>query len=256
MEIITPDIERALQYVALLNEADLAPTPDDLDRFVTTKLPSGSTSSNVLGRQFRVTAFSELLKSTWEPGEPVAKYIIEMGWASQEASGGLRITAAGQALSQYSKQQDLSNEGVLKVFTSTPDQPLILSHLLAVMANRNSSTYIDPFLDLENVKMLIGSTPIRKVLTTRSNDTPAIQKLLKEVDGTHQVEIRLVKNRKQLHDRAILHEAGGVTIVGTSLNGVKGKYSVAVDLPASVVADFYAKMTLLWDQSTTLEPLG
>lgn len=256
MEIITPDIERALQYTALMNEADLAPTPEDLDKFVMTKLPNGSTSSNVFARQFRVTGLSEFLKTAWEPGEPVAKYMIAMGWVKREASGGLRITVAGQALSQYSKRQDVANEGVLKVFTSTPDQPLILSHLLAVMANRNSSTYIDPFLDLENVKMLIDSTPIRKVLTTKSKDTVAIQKLLKELDGSHQVEIRLVKNRKQLHDRAILHEAGGVTIVGTSLNGVKGKYSVAVDLPASVVADFYAKMTLLWDKSATLEPLG
>lgn len=256
MKIITPDIERALQYTALMNEADLAPTPEDLDKFVMTRLPTGSTSSNVFAREFRVNGLSEFLKTAWEPGEPVAKYMIEMGWVKLGEGGGLRITVAGQALAQYSKRQDMANEGVLKVFTATPDQPLILSHLLAVMANRNSSTYIDPFLDLENVKMLIDSTPIRKVLTTKNNDTLAIQKLLKELDGTHQIEIRLVKNRKQLHDRAILHEAGGVTIVGTSLNGVKGKFSVAVDLPASAVSDFYAKMSRLWDESVPLEPLG
>lgn len=255
MEIITPDIERGLQYIALMNEADIAPTPEDLDKFVTTKLPTGSTSSNVLARQFRVLAFGEFLKSAWEPGEPVAKYMIAMGWVKLEASGGLRITVVGQALTQYSKKQGVANDGVLKVFTSTPDQPLILSHLLAVMANRNSSTYIDPYLDLDSVKMLVAHTPIRKILTTKTDETPAIRKLIKELESTHEIEIRLVKSRKQLHDRAILHEAGGLTIVGTSLNGVRGKYSVAVDLPASVAADFYAKMTLLWDKSTTLEPL-
>jgi hypothetical protein len=250
---MSPDIERALRYTLALNESDVTPRADELDRFVTTKPPKASSTTSPIAQRIASIAMGDFLSSTWVPGDAVSSYLLKMGWLIQTDSGGLRITASGQAILRHQLSESKDEHGGASVFTSTPDKPMILSHLLTLMANRTSSIYIDPYLDADNIELLLTQTPVRKVLTKENRYIPAIKARLQELGKTSDFEIRVVTNGDELHDRSILHDAGGATLVGTSLTGLQGKYSVAVDLPTSLVGDFYSKMTRLWEASTPLD---
>jgi hypothetical protein len=62
-----------------------------------------------------------------------------------------------------------------------------------------------------------------------------------------------VPKSSELHDSSILHGSGAVTLVGSSLNPLEGKYSVAVALPNWATHDYYAHMIALWSKSEPLD---
>lgn len=252
MDLITADIERALLYTFALNESDITPTAEEVNKFVTTKLPKAATTTSLLTQRFSAS-MGALLSSSWVAGEPVSKYMVSMGWVSETPSGGLRITSSGQALITFQQREPGQQTGGVSVFTSTPDKPMILSHLLTLMADKVGGYYIDPWLNADNIELLYSETSIKRVLTRDNKYTSAIRARLRELNAEPTFEVRLVPESGELHDRSILHESGGVTLVGTSLNRLEGKYSVAVALPNSAAHEYYAQMVSLWNKS---EPLG
>jgi hypothetical protein len=97
VDLITSDIERALLYTFALNESDITPTVEEVNKFVTTKRPKASTTTSLLTQRFSVS-MGALLSSSWVAGQPEAEYMVSMGWVSETPSGGLRVTSSGQAL--------------------------------------------------------------------------------------------------------------------------------------------------------------
>lgn len=51
------------------------------------------------------------------------------------------------------------------------------------------------------------------------------------------------------HDRAIVHQSGKITVLGTSLNSVGHKLSVMFDLPSAAVVGYRQALETLWDES-------
>lgn len=252
MDLISLDIERALLYTFALNESDITPTKKEVDKFVTTKLPKASTTTSLLTQRFSAS-LGALVSTSWVAGEPVGDYMLAMGWVSETPSGGLRLTSSGKALITFQQREPGAQSGGVSVFTSTPDKPLILSHLLTLMADKVGGYYIDPWLNADNIELLYSETSVQRVLTRENKYTTAIRARLRELNADPKFEVRLVPKSSELHDRSILHESGAVTLVGSSLNRLEGKYSVAVALPNSAAHDYYAQMVALWNKSKPLD---
>lgn len=198
-------------------------------------------------------ALGEMFDPQWIPGEKVALYAVKMRWLKlDEVTGKLEISNVGEALLDGLELTESSSTAGARVYTSTPERPVAVSQLVALMQESNSETYIDPFLDAEHVEFLLTKTTIVKILTSEKHRV-AIQARLAEIEINHDYQVRVIGD-KSLHDRAILHEGGGVAIVGTSFKRIESKYVVVVDLPASVSRPFREMMDALWERSELILP--
>lgn len=66
--------------------------------------------------------------------------------------------------------------------------------------------------------------------------------------GSSRLTVRAAREGA-LHDRAIVHQSGKVTVLGTSLNSLGDKLSVMLDLPSTAVVGYRQALETLWEES-------
>lgn len=254
MEIVTADIERALTFISLLSNSGYTPTANEVDTFITTQMPKPSTSTSKILYSMNTAAFRDILGPHWVAGDRVSKYMLEMGWLKAKADGKVHLSVAGAALLDGLSRNDESQTNGVRVYTSTPERPIAVSQLVSLMQQHNSDTYIDPHLDADHIEYLFSHTPITKILT-RDSHLKAIKVRLAELrieSGTKQIR---VLRGEVLHDRAVLHEDGGIALIGTSFKKIESKVVGLVDLPESLARGFRQSMEELWAKAEVVKPV-
>lgn len=253
MEIVTLDIERALTYVSLLTGSGYAPTVDEVDTFITTRMPQPSESTSKIMRSLTSVAFRDLFGQHWVAGDKVSNYMLEMGWLKAKSSGKVHLSSAGAALLDALSRGNESHANGVRLYTSTPERPIAVSQLVSLMQQHNSDTYIDPYLTADHIEYLFSNTPITKILTGASK-LEEIQIRLAELridSGEKQVRVLI---GRELHDRAALHEDGGIALIGTSFRKIESKVVGLVDLPENLARGFRSAMEELWARAKVVEP--
>lgn len=253
MDLLTNDLQRALLYVLILNDNGAFPTKANLNEFVQTGMPQASTSGTKFSMLLSRMALGDMMSPHWQPGDPVADYMISMGWLTEgQANGKLLLTVMGRALCVGLQGQTPGENDDATIYSATPEEPVAMSKLMGLLNRSNSQMYIDPYLEADHVQMLATKTPVRNVVTgtTYAND---IATRLAEVSFPENFQVRVFKG-DGLHDRGAVHADGGVAIVGTSLNHIRGKYVAMVDLPARISGDYRAILEEIWANSEPLEP--
>jgi hypothetical protein len=254
VEIVTADIERALNYIALLTNAGYAPTCDEVDTFVTSQVPKPSTSTSKILHSLSSVAFRDLFGEQWVAGDKVTKYMTHLGWLRVTAGNKVHLTASGLALLEGLSRNDESDTNGVRVYTSTPERPIAVSQLVTLMQQHNSDTYIDPHLDADHIEYLFTHTPITKILTSDSH-LKVIRVRLAELRVEQESKQVRVLRGESLHDRAVLHEDGGIALIGTSFKKIESKVVGLVDLPASLASSFRQTMEELWAQAEVVLPV-
>jgi hypothetical protein len=252
VELVTPDIERALNYVYLLTNSGYSPSLVEIDEFVTTKLPTPSSTTTKLNHALIRGAFGDLLSPHWVAGGKVSEYMVRMGWLRVSRDEKAHLTSSGGALLSGLSQFGSDLNAGARVYTSTPERPIAVSQLVSLIQQHNSETYIDPYLDADHVDFLFTQTSISKILTS-DRYLPAISVRLAELDLEASSEVRIVRGGA-LHDRAVLHEDGGIALIGTSFKKIESKFVGLVDLPAALAQGFRAAMEELWSRAEVVIP--
>lgn len=252
MTIITDDVHRALTYILLLNDNGAYPTPKNVDDFIQTKLPDASRSGSKWNSLISQQVLGGLLDPQWKAGEPVAKYLENMGWVLLgKQNGKLAITTLGRALCMSLESEKSLMGNAATVYTSTPEKPIALSQLTSMLNQSQGELYVDPFMEADHVEWIANNTPVRRIVTG-SRFASEIKLRMKEVRLPPELEVRIFSG-KQLHDRGAVHANGGVAIVGTSVNGMRDKYVAMVDLPPEVSGAYRNLLEEIWAKSKKID---
>jgi hypothetical protein len=252
MNLVTDDVHRALLYVLVLNENGAYPTKQNLNDFVQTKLPKSSSSATILSASLS-RMVGEIMSPKWQKGDEVADYMIAMGWLLEGKNNGLLLlTNLGRAMSVGLEKEESTDEAGATIYSSTPDNPIALSQLASLLNRSDSQMYIDPHLGADQVQWLANNTPVRRMVT-RERFGPEISARLAEVNLPDDLEVRVLTG-KTLHDRGAVHANNGVAIIGSSINGMQGKYVAMVDLPANVSGSYLNVLEDIWSRATPLTP--
>lgn len=255
---IPAHLVRALAYVNLANLGGGAPTRADLDAFAQDEVPAPGRRMS-----FYDYATSGLHKAiyrsgSYEFGEPVAEYMVALGWLEEGHDGGLQVTALGRAvLHGFELAETESAADALTVIF--PEDPLHYAALTRAIASAGAGLLFDPYFKPDMLPWLGSSTTIRRVLVleaTRNNKEKEEQKLfpmylggLEEAAG---IEVRITSS-ETFHDRGVLHEDDQVSLIGTSLTGIGKHVTTIIPLPQEAGEPVREHIEALWSAAQPVE---
>lgn len=262
-ELVPSHVHRALTYIRMLNQQGIDPSCEDIDRFVCNPAPRGARR---VFSEAALVAEEELAFST-QPAEPVAHYMLSVGWA-EAPDDHVHLTALGHAvlrglqldtpLGAPADPDDALTDLVLE-----PNDTLALVRLTRVMANAGAGLLADPYFRAEHVQLVTEATSLRRILVSSKAagrsvrgakpERALIALALASVPGASDLEVRTTDSR-EFHDRCVLTADGSVRLIGSSVNGI-GKHLTAVITAPGDVAQFYrTKYEGLWTAANPIRP--
>lgn len=195
---------------------------------------------------------------TYEAGEEVHLYMIKVGWVDMTSDGTWVLSRLGKAivesLNRSDGTEDSSDEGVIVM---SPEDPMRYSLLTRKLAD--ADLLVDPYFKAEQLDWVSTATSIGRVLMgikgARRGEEAAISMALGAMRelGRGIPEVR-ISSDPAMHDRAILHSATSVALLGTSLTGLAKHLSVYTPLPQEASTAFGATIEDWWSTAKIIEP--
>jgi hypothetical protein len=169
---ISDHVLRALWYLDSMAFQGIVLSRDDVNQIATMPPPR-----DAIYRSFFTTfAGSELFESTVQsrPAQPVAKYLIEVRWAS-ETPEGLKITDRGRAILRLSgadENEHVAQDPVVNDIALSPDDPLVYTVLTRRLAAAGEGMLVDPYFKAEYLRWILEATSIKWVLISKKKPVP------------------------------------------------------------------------------------
>lgn len=253
MEVIPDHVARALKFLLVLSDRGVRLSAEELDVYATSRAPSGPVRVSSL----QVAASNFMGPHIDRPPERVAEYLTEIGLVDTR-NRQLQVTPAGRAvLSHLEGVEEEERDRPMKVITLEPDSEWVNYESFMPLREAGEGFLMDPWVDGDVLVSLAKNTQLRRVLTaSRPPAKTGIPLVLADITrqgSGMRIEVREV-DQDALHDRALVHDDGRITVLGTSINGLGRKFSVAVELPSAIAADYKAKLEQLWQSATVVEP--
>lgn len=229
---------------------------DEVDRIAIVPPPRDAVYRSFAYSLVRSDLFDSTVRS--RPAQRVAKYLLEVQWAT-EAAEGLKLTHKGRAvlrLSGADEQLHTVSEPVVNDVALSPDDPLVYTVLTRRLAAAGEGLLVDPYFKAENLRWILEATSICRILISKrasAKERPIIAIALATLPNGHSVEVRATDDTN-LHDRRIIAADGSVQLIGTSLNGV-GRHETAMVTPEPSIAKAYKDSSeKLWTGAEKVEP--
>lgn len=252
--VVAPNVERALRYVAALEAGGEHLTAQALNKYATTPAPRDAVWTSPM--DVGMTALTALNRVA-RLGDPVTDYLADVGWVDVVGEL-LYLTPRGKALLRGLSdptQADTRASSPLVVVLE-PKGVWTDYHLTRTLSEAGEGLVADPYLGPEQVAVIAQETRIRRLLTsTQKNCVQGLPETLSGLaeSGTEIPEVRMCPD-KSFHDRAMLHDDGHVTVLGSSLNSVGAKLSLLIELPSSAAKGYREHIEKLWGASTPVTP--
>lgn len=247
--VLTPHLERALRYLAALEAGGDALPRAALDQFATMTPPAGPVMSG-----YFQTGLEGLMSATRtaRSGHAVTDYFLNQGWV-ECAGEHVYLTPRGKALLRGLSDPSAADTRNVQplVVVLQPNDAWNDYHLVRAISEAGEGMLVDPWLNAAQTGWLAERSEIRRVLTSsRTQCLTGMPELLAGFQRTGSSRLLVRAARKDdFHDRAIVHQSGKITVLGTSLNGVGHKLSVMFDLPSAAVVGYRKALEALWEES-------
>lgn len=256
-DLISAPVQRALNFIAVVNEGDVFPTKAAVDAFVYTEQPTSSLDQFLNpfrgARALAVASLSEV--------SSVAAYLTATGLAI-EHGGGIKLTKSGLALWAGIDKRSLqrpSAQEVLEVVGRLED-PIVYAKLLTEIDKQERALVVDPYLPSADLLNLIELPGVERVLTRDTNvhgqkKDERRRHLAIALGARPDVELRFLSQEvKELHDRLVLPTGVGAGLmIGTSLGGTQ--LTVVSHLSEDTTEVLRHHYELLWSRGEKLEPV-
>lgn len=256
MELVSAHVHRALAYLRMLNDSGIDPLQKDLDSFAVSPCPKDAE----YGVPFLASSAFAFFQQVVRDPEPVAKYLVKMGWAKLLEDERVQLTDLGRVV-LFGLGQEGPTEPQLPAVADVmlePTDPLAWVNLTRVVAAAGEGLLVDSFFKAEFVHWLVESTTIRRVLISSKHpkakrDLTLMAVALGTVPNADVLEVRATDS-PELHDRCIIGADGDVRLLGSSVNGV-GRNLTAIMKPDAEVTRLYRdRNETLWKNATVVNP--
>jgi len=255
MDLIPEAALRALRFVELINQNGASPSATQVDKFAANGGPMGALFSS---RMFDV--FAKLVAATasqmTREAETISKFIVRMEWAKESANG-MSLTRVGSALlAGLLKESEATaeSEAVPSTLVLEPDSPLSQIELAQATSQAGSGLFVDPHFQPLALPWLIASSSISRLLIkTPKVGIGAHSTALGYTKGSERLEVRATGST--LHDRAIVGDDRGVTLIGSSANGIGRHLTTLVRLSPADGASYRERLEELYQGAEVVEPL-
>lgn len=241
-ELISDDLLQTLRYLRMVNDGGAAVERHDLDAWAHLPPPSSHTAGGLgYGLIYSLDR------------RDYAEYLLGVGWA---AGNPMRITAVGRAVLKSHDGAHAGgpdNERALVILS--PSDPLNLVALTSAVAAAKAGTLVDPYFSDDLFAWLLEATSIERVLLCRSDDKRATLRLVAGAAerAGRSLEIRCLP-RRDLHDRFLLSEAGSVSSIGSSFNGVNRNFTTIAPMPEPAAQAIRDYVDARWEEAARIEP--
>jgi hypothetical protein len=258
MEHISDHVVRTLWYIDLCAKQGQAVPFEGIDPFARRVPPRDVRRESVMNSLSWM--FDESGRVVRRP-DPVAEYLLGVGWITKDDQGFVRLTKVGRAVLAASgaeaAEMEAQDPEVADVALD-PQDPLVYVQLTRRLQKAGQGLLVDAYFKAQSVSWLIESTNLRRVLVSsrhRSSeqDRQQIAVALATVPNGSDLEVRHT-NDPALHDRCVVSASGEVQLLGSSVNGV-GKHLTAVITPSDDIAAVYRqKYEGLWQNAQVVTP--
>lgn len=189
-----------------------------------------------------------------EPGETWAEYFLRVKWAVGDSSA-MMITQLGRTvLTDLGREQvSMDSDEPLHVLIE-PEDPFAYIRVFASIASHRDGLLVDPYLEVEQVLDVLKVPSIRRILTGSSKQRmhPLMAMALGRLEGPP--ELRWA-DASRLHDRFFLPDAGGMLMLGSSLNSIAKRPGIVVQIKDAAAVDAVRTAYLeIWEAATVIEP--
>lgn len=190
--------------------------------------------------------------------ETVVEHLIRLTWLAEAPvpstdAPGLQLTDLGQALLRHAQASD-DGMGDVRVVVLGRDDPLGYPTLVGILAGAGAGLLVDPYLKLGDLHTIVVNTQLSRLLVLgKSNNLGEIASMQTYLQGSlpRQIEVR---SSKELHDRILVAEDGGVFTVGASLNGIGRNMTVVSPMPSPARESLKAEYERLWSEAVLVGP--
>lgn len=189
------------------------------------------------------------------PPEPVADYLLRLQWASH-SGGRMTLSALGRAVIRANGAGTVSHSEPIFV-TLEPNSAVSYVTFARAVNDAGAGMVVDPYFKADQLDWFATSTSISRILMSSRNRQQAEVELVAVALGSGalagHVEIRATAS-VAFHDRAIVHEDRSLTVIGTSINGLKKHLSYLTTLTAEDAASFRDRLESLWKTANDVAP--
>jgi hypothetical protein len=255
-ELVPHHVHRALAYVRLLNQQGIDPSLGDVNRFACTSVPRGD------HREFDGFMLGLMrLGTSMRPAEPVAGYLLGVGWA-EVADDHVHLTTLGhtvlRGLDLDTQDEEFAGpEGAVADVVLEPDDVLAPVRLTRVMAGAGAGLLADPYFKAEHVQWVTEATSLRRILVSSKaaakSERALIAVALASVPSASDLEVRSTDS-KEFHDRCVLTADGRVLVIGSSVTGIGKHLTAVITAPGDVAKLYRTKYDGLWDSADPIRP--
>ncbi|QSB24422.1 hypothetical protein [Curtobacterium sp. 24E2] len=228
-ELASPDVHRALHYLAALNRAGYHPSARELDAYA----EQPDRSSRTIGGISQTLMQSGNLGKTFSnifgrsETETYSDHFVRLAWALKHSSG-LIVTAVGRAaLDALDTESSATDSGFLQTVLGAGD-PIAYARVLGLITELGPVMIIDPYLKLEQLPDLLRLPNVTRIMSSTERKAKGMKATPFAAAMTmarHEVDVRLVEGQ-DLHDRYFIPDNGAVHMISTSMNGVGLRVSV------------------------------
>lgn len=248
VDILTDEQHRALAFIGACSNRGYAPTPDEVQRWLTEP-------SNPIADPYAAMIRIAHAANVIYPGS-VTDQLVRLRWVYRvEARSRLLITALGQALLEDAEEK-VSEALTSATVVLGSDDALSYAALMSELAAAGAGLLVDPYVRREQLTHVVADTSLTRLLVSRKireDGLAAMRSFLGYVPDARGLEVR-VASEAAAHDRYLMNEDGEVFTIGSSLNMVASRSATTVFTPVPRGSlDVFTK--LLEDHWATAEPL-
>ncbi len=247
---------RGLRYIRLLNEEGVRPTATQVNKFAASAAPREERWE--FGWESMVGQLVRTAMSVRQPAESTTDFLVRMEWAAGDAQAGLELTELGRAFLRgviREAKEINSDDSVPSVVTLEAGNPLSLVELTQAVQEAGEGLLVDPYFRAEQLQWLITSSSIIRVLIKEpKGGTSALAVALGHFAGAERIDLRVVGGN-ELHDRAVVRADDGVTLIGTSVNGVGKHLTTLVRLKPEDSSSLRDRLNQLFEGAVRVEPV-
>ncbi len=264
MDILTNAIQKTLWFIHTANLGGHFPSRDEIDAFTSTPQPKDEFKTNKLMTAALASLYSGMLGEARSPAEPVSVYLIKTHMIDVKQKG-FFLSPLGVSLlkgfSEVSASLDIQD---FNFVTLEPNSPLSAQELGRIADQAGSGMLVDSYFDTKDLpwlveetsitRLLLGVNPKSKTALAKATKKEAeIAGFLAEISENRTLDIRRDQTGS-LHDRAVIHESGKITMLGTSVNSVRKNLTTIITLPMEVAQGYGQLLEAKWSKAHKIKP--